>query len=91
MGKADYQLDGYDIFWYSNDHTPAHFNIEQKGHWCIKFYLLLPSEDELNYAITWKNKSRGPSSKELKLFRDYVKTHKEHLQQEWETKVCKQR
>jgi len=90
LGKADYQLDGYEIFWYSNDHAPAHFNVQKKGHWGIKVYFELSNQYKLSYVISWQNKSIGPTSKELKLLREYVQAHKAHLQHEWEVKVCKQ-
>lgn len=88
MGKADYQIEGYEIFWYSNDHLPAHFNIERRGEWGIKVYFLLSDSTSLNYEIVWQNKQHGPSSKELAVFRQYVIDNKEHLLKEWETKVC---
>jgi len=90
MGRADYQLEGYEIFWYSNDHDPPHFNIEKRGHWGIKIKFTLSTDKHLEFEMVWQNQNRGPSSKEKKLFGEYIKQHQAHLLQEWETKVCKQ-
>jgi hypothetical protein len=91
LGKAANQLNGYDIYWYSNDHDPPHFNIEKRGHWGIQVYFLLSCESFLDYVIVWQNQKKGPSGKELQLFCDYITEHKEHLLLEWETKVCKRK
>ena len=89
MGKADFPIDGYQIFWYSNDHDPPHFNIEKKGHWAIRVKFTLSNDKNLEFDIVWQNQTRGPSSKEQRLFRKYIKKHKEHLLKEWEIKICK--
>lgn len=76
MGKADFQLDGYQIFWYSSDHDPPHFNIEKVGHWGIKVKFTLSDENDLNFEMVWQNQKRGPSGADQKLFREYISTHR---------------
>lgn len=41
------------------------------------------------YELKWRLKSLGPSSADKKRINDYVERYKDHLEHEWETKVCR--
>ncbi len=89
MPKADYQIEGYRIFWHSNDHAPEHFHIEYRGHWEIRIYFVESMKDDfLHFDIVWPKTRLNLTGRELRLFQEYVISHQEHLLREWETKVC---
>jgi hypothetical protein len=87
VGKADHQLQGYEIFWFSNDHDPPHFNVEKRGHWRIKVHFTLSTDDHLEFKAIWQNQKRILSGKEQKLLCKYIKINRVHLLDEWERKV----
>lgn len=90
MPRADNQLTGVKILFYSDDHEPVHFHVIKKGEWEIKVLFRLCTADHLEYEVTWTQKTAGPASKDLKRLREYVQEHRISLDREWETKVWQQ-
>ena len=89
MTRADHQIEGLEIKFYSNDHEPEHFHVRKKGEWEIKVFFRLSNEMNLVYELKWKLKSLGPSSKDKQQIYEYVEQYRDYLENEWERKVCK--
>jgi len=87
MGKVDaFSINGLEMFFHSNDHTPHHFHVEKTGDWEIKvLFLACTIESGLVYKHLW---GKTPAAKHLRLINEHVLAHQEALLDEWNAKVC---
>jgi hypothetical protein len=90
LGKVQaFKIDGLDLFFYSHDHKPPHFNAAIKsGEWEIRIDILLSSKE--NGLIYTAKYPRNPeiSSKDKKQLLKLVLENRSKLLDEWEQKVC---
>jgi len=85
MPKVDaFSIAGLDIWFWSNDHMPAHFHACRVDEWEIVVRFMLSTENALDYEIKWGSE---PSGKDRKALLRAVLANRAKLLQEWESKV----
>lgn len=89
MAKVQsFKIDGLDLFFNSNDHSPEHFHARKSGAWEIRVYFMLSSQE--NGLIFDCKYPPNPqiSSKEKNKILKLVLENRSKLLDEWEKKVC---
>ncbi len=89
MGEVDaFSISGLKCYFSSNDHYPQHFEVQKRGYWVIRVYII-PSTRKRGLIWKYKYHWRGDvSAVEEKAILEMVCSHKRELLSEWNTKVC---
>lgn len=77
-------IGGIDLWFWSNDHTPAHFHACRLDQWEIIVRFMLCTEDKLDFDVVWGS---DPSGGDRKVLLREVLARRVALLVEWETKV----
>jgi len=84
MGKLDcFLIEGIDCWFWSNDHSPPHFNAKRIGKWGVKVFFM-KSKAEMIEKAKWSGRI---SQADIKALSDMAEQHRENLLKEWEQKV----
>lgn len=74
-----FEILGLTIWFWSNDHEPAHFHVKRRGEWEVKVYFLI-DVNEMIEVINGK-----PTSKTLKQIITLTDEHRLELLVQWQT------
>lgn len=74
-----FEIPGLTIWFWSNDHEPAHFHVKHRGEWEVKVYFLI-DVNEMIEVINGK-----PTSKTLKQISTLTDEHRLELLVQWQT------
>jgi len=86
MGKLEcFAVEGVELWFFSNDHSPPHFHAKRKSKWEVKVHFLESSPSEM-FEVVWLKCKAVPRS-DTKLLQQMAEEHRAELLKEWETKV----
>ena len=74
-----FEIPGLTIWFWSNDHEPAHFHVKRRGEWEVKVYFLI-DVNEMIEVINGK-----PTSKTIKQIITLTDEHRLELLVQWQT------
>jgi len=80
-----FSISGVDLWFYPNDHEPAHFHAKRKGEWEVKVYFLNGPREMLE--LVWTTKKAQMSRTDRNLLQAMVEKHRFEIFKEWEMKV----
>ena len=84
VGKVEaIDVEGLDLWFWSDDHGPPHFHAKRAGEWEIAVFFLEVTERSLVYEVKW---GRGPAGRLAARIAGLVVAHREAPLQEWEEK-----
>jgi hypothetical protein len=75
-----FKIAGTKIWFWSNDHTPAHFHAKRNGEWEVKVKFLLDQSDMIEIISS----QRAISRKVLKELTQLAEEHRAALLMQWE-------
>ena len=82
-----FTIDGVELWFFPDDHLPAHFHAKRKGHWEVRVYFQEGTTDKM-VSVKWlKDKRKGVPRADTKLIETIVKAHRADILKEWEEKV----
>ena len=76
-----FQIDGLKIWFWSNDHEPAHFHAKRSGEWEVKVSFMLDQSEMIELEI-WSKKT--PAKKVLKELTSRAEKHRVALLKQWQ-------
>jgi uncharacterized protein DUF4160 len=80
-----FSIAGMRLWFYPNDHEPAHFHAKRKGEWEMKVRFQEGSAEM--FELVWAAKKKQMSKADREALQEMVKTHRFELLREWEQKV----
>jgi hypothetical protein len=75
-----FQMDGLKIWFYSDDHTPAHFHVKKSGEWEMRVFFMLDKDEMIQ--VKWSDKKL--SRKIQKEICGLAEEHRVDLLIQWE-------
>jgi hypothetical protein len=84
---AAFIIDGFDLWFRSADHAPAHFHVRNAGAWEIRVSILTTTSDRLDFTFKWPRVGATVPGRLQKLLRVATVAHREALLTQWESKV----
>jgi hypothetical protein len=74
------------LWFYSNDHEPAHFHAKRRGQWELRVRFL--EEGNAMFEMIWrKTKKITISAQDKAVLTEMVESHRLEILKEWEQKV----
>lgn len=80
------RIEGMEVKFYSNDHTPEHFHVHRIDQWKMKVYFLTSNSRYLDYILQWKKTKEGPSHSDIKRIINYIVRYEELIIKKWNSK-----
>jgi Domain of unknown function (DUF4160) len=80
-----FSIPGMELWFWSNDHEPAHFHAKRKGEWLYKVNFQNPAGEM--FECIWSTKKSGMPKADWKLLEEMVEKYRDEIQKEWEKKV----
>jgi hypothetical protein len=88
MGKIKcFSINGLEIIFHPDDHTPHHFHVIRRGEWEIRVFFMLTNAGELMYSVEWTKTKSAPASKILREIKEMVLKNQAEILKEWTLKV----
>jgi hypothetical protein len=78
-----FSIPGLKLWFWSNDHNPAHFHAKKEGTWEVRVFFLEASSNM--FEAVWGDKAF--SAKDRRALEAMVETCRDKILKEWEEKV----
>ena len=75
-----FQIDGLNIWLWSNDHEPPHFHAKRSGEWEVKVCFMLDPEEMIE--VEWREKTIP--ARTLRNLTSLAEQHRAELLEQWE-------